>query len=449
MSVDDTSGTPARPASTSFALRGIDRRARQALVATTLAWLFEVFDIVAIALSIHGLTHDFGTTKAQVGFMTTAIGFAQLVGGIGGGGLAERYGRVRVLSGSVALYAAASGLSAFAPSLAVVGVLRVVGGLGMGSTWTAGSALVTDTWPAAHRGKAGAISQIGLPLGSMLAITTAAAVTRLHGGLDTGGWRTLFALGALPLLLAAYIRLRVPEPGHTAAAAAGRSAGVVVRGLFTRDMIRPLLQGFGFLVGVSYYYWAVASFLPTYLLEVTGLPPGRSLFYLLWQQLGAVAGFTVFGALTDRWGRKWLFMVLAFVAGLSLILIVVAGQDGRMALLVATFAAGAGISGIFSGVVAWTAELMYRSPVRALAMGTVYNLGRIGGLTAPAIVGSLAVDTAGFKAGLLSAAAAAFVSLAVMATTPETRHRRLLDTIDTHPTANQQPSVPTPLEEQS
>jgi len=401
--------------------REVPRSGWRALAAAGLGWLFEVFDVYLLSLTIPALVTDFGLTKAQAGLIGTVSAIGLIIGGILGGGIADRIGRVRTLSCAMVVYAVFTGCTALAGSVLWVELLRLLAGLGMGASWSAGAALVAETWPAAHRGKGGALMQAGMPVGNLLAIMAAAAVAAGHGGLAHGGWRVLYALGAVPALAAVWVRLRATEPATWRPVPRMRLGGQV-RGLFAPGCRRPLLLALTFVFFAQYVFWAVSTFLPTYLVEVDHIAFTHSLRFLVVQQLGALVGFACFGALADRWGRRPTFLAYLLVGATAIVLLVT--TRAPLVASAAAFLAGVGISGTFAGMGPWAAEMMHRSPTRGLAMGTIYNGGRVGGAIAPYLVGSIAATS--FPLGLATAALACALAMVTVLATPETRGRALL-----------------------
>src|SRR3954449_5611625 len=141
------------------------------LLATYLAglgWMFDVYDSFVLSLTIPALVAAFALSNAEAGAIGSILAAGLIIGGIIMGWVADRIGRVRTLYISIFVYSLFTCLTAFAPSATWVAVLRFLGGLGMGGTWTSGAALVAETWGAKHRGKGGALMQMGLPLGSMV-----------------------------------------------------------------------------------------------------------------------------------------------------------------------------------------------------------------------------------------------------------------------------------------
>lgn len=163
-----------------------------------LGWTFESYDSFLLSLLLPTLALQFGLSKAQLGVFTSITAAGQIIGGILFGYVSDRLGRVRTALLCIGIYSLFSGLLAFAPNEHWFATIRFFGALGMGGTWTAGAALIAETWHASRRGKGGALMQMGLPIGAILAITVSGIVSEVNGGLAGNGWRLLFLIGALP-----------------------------------------------------------------------------------------------------------------------------------------------------------------------------------------------------------------------------------------------------------
>ena len=93
-------------------------------------------------------------SKATAGVLGSVTLVASAVGGIIFGVVADRYGRTRALIGSILIYSVFTAACGFAQTIVQLAVFRIFLGLGMGGEWASGAALVSETWPAEHRGKA-------------------------------------------------------------------------------------------------------------------------------------------------------------------------------------------------------------------------------------------------------------------------------------------------------
>jgi MFS family permease len=151
------------------------------------------------------LMRDLGMDKASAGLLNSLTLLASALGGLLFGFLADRVGRTRALMLSILVYSLASGACAFSTTIVELAVFRFVLGLGMGGEWTTGAALIAETWPAEHRGKALGLMQSTWAIGEVIAAGVVALV------LPSRGWRAVFLVGVLPARFVLWIRRDVPE----------------------------------------------------------------------------------------------------------------------------------------------------------------------------------------------------------------------------------------------
>src|ERR671912_2000538 len=186
--------------------REASEEARRALIAASMGWLLDAFDVMLYALVLASLMSDLGMDLATGGRLGSLTLAASAVGGIVFGVLADRIGRTRALSLSILLYSVFTAACGLAQNVAQLAVFRIFLGLGMGGEWASGAALVSETWPAKHRGKALGLMQSSWAIG----YAAAAAVTAIV--LPRWGWRAVFFVGVLPALFTLWVRRKVEEP---------------------------------------------------------------------------------------------------------------------------------------------------------------------------------------------------------------------------------------------
>ena len=116
--------------------------------------MLDAFDVMLYALVLASLMADLGMDKATAGQLGSLTLVASAAGGIVFGVVADRFGRTRALIASVLIYSVFTAACGLAQTVAQLAVFRVLLGLGMGGEWASGAALVSETWPAQHRGKA-------------------------------------------------------------------------------------------------------------------------------------------------------------------------------------------------------------------------------------------------------------------------------------------------------
>lgn len=394
--------------------------ARRALIAAGLGWMLDAFDVMLYALLLTSIITDLGLTRQTAGAIGSATLLSAAAGGLIFGVVADRYGRTRALMGSVLIYSvftAASGLATTALQLAI---FRILLGFGMGGEWASGAALVSETWPASHRGKALGLMQSAWAIGYGLA----AVVTMIV--LPRWGWRVVFFIGVLPACLTLWIRRHVKEPelwlrNRNSSQPKGRIADIFQDGRIPVTIAVTLMNAC-----TLFAWWGFNLWLPGFLSMPAasggvGLSAENMSWFIIAMQVGMWFGYITFGYISDIVGRKRAYVGYLLTAA-ALIAVYTSVRTPSTLLLLGPFVAFFA-TGYFSGFGAVTAEI-YPTDIRATAQGFTYNLGRIASAAAPFTVGTLA-QTRGFDVAL-STTSVAFVLAALMwIWIPETKGRVL------------------------
>ncbi|QBC32355.1 MFS transporter [Pandoraea sp. XY-2] len=389
-----------------------------------LGWTFESYDSFLLSLLLPTLALQFGLSKAQLGLFTSITAAGQIVGGILFGYVSDRLGRVRTALLCIGIYSLFSGLLAFAPNEHWFATLRFFGALGMGGTWTAGAALIAETWHASRRGKGGALMQMGLPIGAILAIAISGIVSAAYGGLVDSGWRLLFLIGALPFFILFWVARKTPEsPIWLDRRQASATPASGTQASDEKLNVRGLLLAFTFIFFLQYLYWGVFTWTPTFLVTVKHLDFVHSLKFVLSLQFGAITGFLLFSAFVDRLGRRPMFLAYLLV-GAGAVLVYIVSANAAL-LMVAIFFTGFSVNGIFAGAGPFLAEIIGNTSKRGFLMGLAYNGGRLGGFIAPLVIGALASTSGGFVLGLSTTIVAFIAAAIVVLFAPETRGKTL------------------------
>jgi MFS family permease len=396
--------------------------AKRALVAASLGWMLDSFDVMLYSLVLASLMADLGMTPTTAGLLGSVTLLASAAGGMIFGLIADAYGRTRALMGSILIYSLFTAACGLAQSVWQLAVCRALLGLGMGGEWASGAALVSETWPARHRGKALGFMQSSWAIG----YAAAAAVTAVV--LPIWGWRAVFFVGVLPALFTVWVRRRVEEPEIWTAARATRDEDAPSRlGDIFRGELLPLTLAITLMNACTMFaWWGFNLWIPAYLsLPVdkggVGLTPYAMSGLVIAMQCGMWLGYVTFGVISDTVGRKRTYVVYVTVAA-ALILAYASTRNPLVLLMLGPFVAFFG-TGYFSGFGAITAEI-YPTRIRASAQGLTYNAGRIASALAPFVVGSLAA-TRGFQIALSTTAIAFVLAAVAWRWIPETKGRPL------------------------
>lgn len=276
----------------------LTRSQRHAYFAALGGWSLDAFDFFIFIVSLKAISTDLKSTLTAVAFGITLTLAMRPVGALLFGWLAEKYGRRPILMANVLSYAVIELGTAFAPSLGVLLILRGAFGLAMGGEWGVGAALAFETLPTEGRGLFSGLLQQGYVLGFLLA----AAVSRLF--FAAVGWRGLFIIGALPALFVLYIRFGVGESPAWLAGQHSRRAS-------PRELWRIIASNAPMLV---YMIVLMALFnalshgsqdlYKPFLLTQRGISSERADDMLMLMNVGALLGGLVFGALSERLGRR-------------------------------------------------------------------------------------------------------------------------------------------------
>jgi MFS family permease len=399
-------------------------QARRALLAGSLGWMLDSFDVMLYALVLATLMRELGMTTTTAGLLGSLTLVASAVGGLAFGVIADRYGRTRALVGSVLIYSVFTALCGLAQSVAQLAVFRICLGFGMGGEWASGAALVSETWPDEHRGKALGLMQSAWAIGYGLAAIVTAVV------LPRWGWRAVFFVGLVPALLTLWIRRNVEESAiWTEAVAEGARGAKGAKGAKgargargARVTVALVLMN----ACTMYAWWGFNLWIPAYL----SLPAARGGIGLsatvmagliVAMQVGMWCGYVTFGYIGDAVGRKRAYVAYLLIAAL-LVMLYVSTANVAALLVLGPLVAFFG-TGYFSGFGAVTAEL-FPTRIRATAQGFTYNIGRLASAAAPFAVGSLA-QTRGFGYAFATASLAFVLAAVAWAGIPETRGARL------------------------
>jgi MFS family permease len=400
----------------------------RALVAAFLGWMLDGMDIMLYALALQPIRQEFGLSASAAGGLASATLITSAIGGILAGWLADRFGRARVLVWSILVYSFATGGTATAHSLFTLVFWRALVGFGLGAEWSAGSVLVAETWPSSHRGRAIGFVQSGWAIGYLMAAGLAALV------IPRFGWRALFLAGVLPALLTVWIRRRVQEPEiwrRQRAAATDHSASGAgaspIAALFRPPLRRLTLAATALATSLLFAYWGLFTWMPTFLSSPVeqggaGLGLVRSAGFIVPMQIGAFLGYTLFGNLADRLGRRPTFLMFVLAAAAIVPIYGLAARRPMTLLLLGPLVGFFG-HGYFSLFGALLAEL-FPSAIRATAQGVCYNTGRAASALAPFAIGA-AADRLGLGSALGLTSGFYLVAAALIFLLPETKGREL------------------------
>ena len=364
-------------------LRALTRVQRNTFSACFLGWTLDAFDFFLLTFCLKAIAVDFHVGVKQVAeaiFWTLVM---RPVGALLFGAMAERYGRRPTLMVNVVSFSVFEFASAFAPTLHSFLICRALFGIAMGGEWGVGAALALETLPARGRGFFSGLLQEGYVVGSLLAAAVFGLLfPHLHGAGMMTNWRVMFMIGALPALLAFYLRFKVKEsPTWLAGRDRRRRAAKVrtdmarIRAIFKISL--AYIPSFLFLVVLMFAFTSFShgtqDLYPTFLLD-RGISDSHVGLIAAIANIGAFTGGICCGALSEKLGRRKTILLAALFAIPMVPLW--AWSHSMAALAAGGFLMQFMVQGAWGIIPAHLNELA-PGPVRAVFPGVAYQLGNL------------------------------------------------------------------------
>lgn len=410
-------------------MRQLDGSQRKAFVAAWLGYLLDGFDFVLITLVLTEIAKSFHLPLTVAATLVSAAFVSRWLGGLVLGAIGDRFGRKPAMILSILCYAVGTALCGFAWGYWSLFVFRAIVGLGMAGEYGSSTTYVMESWPRHLRARASGFLLSAYPIGSILAARAYALIV------PHIGWRWLFWVGIIPVVIALWLRRSLPEaqdwtaqdrtrPTSATALLQGRwnipVAAVIAAclvlifsghagSLYPLFIALAVLGFVAFAVQISgrtwpmavalmvtvfcafLYSWPIQSLLPTYLKTVLHYDPGQVANALTWAGLGYAAGSCVVGIFGDRFGVR-----RTYAAGLLLSLVFVfptfaIGGTAIVLVWVLLFilqGTGSGISGLLPKYIGDHFPVR----LRAASLGFTYNVGALGGAVAPLVGAKIAAQ---------------------------------------------------------
>ncbi|MFJ7408725.1 MULTISPECIES: MFS transporter [unclassified Lysinibacillus] len=383
---------------------------KKTVVASVAGLTLEGMDIMFISFAMTMIIAEFNIDLATGGLISSITNVGMLLGGIVFGVLADKYGRVKVFTYTVILFAIGTALTGLATSIEQVYLFRFIAGIGAGGEYGIGMALVAEAWPKNKQGRASSYVSVGAQYGVILAALLSAII------LPTLGWRALFFVGVIPVIFAFIVRKNLDESPEWLAAQKNKKAskkdekGKLVQ-LF--ETPRTAITTISLIIMATVQiagYNGLMIWLPSMLQQSQGLSVSSSAIWTISTAVGMIIGMLTFGLFLDRFGAKRAFGV--FLIASACAVFVYSYATGSVGVLIGGAIVGFFSNGMFAGYGALIGGL-YPVQIRSTATNTIFNFGRAIGGFSPILVGYI-LQSYDMKVAMLYLAGLYCISFIVM-----------------------------------
>ncbi|SIS01436.1 MFS transporter, AAHS family, cis,cis-muconate transporter [Peribacillus simplex] len=355
-------------------------------ISSFLGLMVDAMDIQMLALSLPKLKEEFNMNNVQAGALGTWTLVGMAVGGLIGGWLSDRFGRVRTIFWSIIIFSIGTTLLVFAQSYEQFLAIRFISSFGLGAEYAVVNMLMAEYVPTKRRTTILGTLQAGWSVGYLVATLLAGAI------LPQYGWRPLFLIALVPVLLAVYMRFNIPEPEGWKQSA--KKKANLKQNEWTSIFQEPKARRMFILwsltsVLLQFGYYGVNNWLPSYIVSDLGYDFKKMTSYLVGTYTAMIVGKIIAGWLADKFGRKVIFVVGTIGTAVALPLIVNYQNPANIVILFTLFGF---LIGIPYAVNATYMSESFSTQIRGTAVGGSYNIGRSGAALAPVMIGMIATN---------------------------------------------------------
>lgn len=385
-------------------------------------WVFDFYDLVLFTFLISQLQNSLHFSAEMLSLCLGISLFATGLGGIIFGALGDKYGRKKVLEWTIIIYSIGTLLCAFSWSFYSLVIFRFITGLGVGGEWATGQIYINETFPDNLRAKFGAFMQSGAPVGVILASLVGGVISPVIG------WRLTFLVSIIPALMVIFIRRYLKESDvwiQNKDKYVNKNIFQEFKQLVSKEHRKIFLISLILCIFGMSAYWFTYSWLPTYLEQERGLAVISTTIGIIVIQSGDFLGYTSFGFVAEKLGRRPAFTIYSFIMALSISMITICwNQIDKIPNLIFVFMFLTGFgTGFFGGFGALFSEL-FPTKIRNTAVGTVFNLARGAQFITPVII-TLIATYFDLSYGIAIAAVFALLVGIWIWTFPETKGRSI------------------------
>lgn len=353
-----------------------------------LALLVDGADLMLLSYSLNSIKAEFQLSSVQAGMLGSFTLAGMAIGGIFGGWACDQFGRVRIVVISILLFSVLTCGLGLTQNFIQFSILRFFASLGLGSLYIACNTLMAEYVPTRYRTTVLGTLQAGWTVGYIVATLLAGWIIPDHG------WRMLFYVAIVPVLIAVLMHFLVPEPHawyHSRNDLNGQNTNTqesALKRIFADPRNRKMFILWALTAGfLQFGYYGVNNWMPSYLESELGMKFKEMTAYMVGTYSAMILGKVLAGFMADKLGRRFTYAFGAIGTAIFLPLIVFYNSPDNILFLLIAFGF---LYGIPYGVNATYMTESFPTHIRGSATGGAYNVGRLGAAIAPATIGFLA-----------------------------------------------------------
>jgi AAHS family cis,cis-muconate transporter-like MFS transporter len=363
--------------------------------AVFVAMVVDGMDLQMLSLALSSIAKELHLSPISAGALGTYTLAGMGVGGVLAGRLSDRVGRLRVIRWAVVIFTICTGVIGFVQAYWQIAVMRFISGFGIAAVYSLGSLVAAEYVPTRIRTTVLGTVQAGWSAGYVAAALLSSYV------LPTYGWRPLFWCAIVPGLLTLILLRGLPDPpSWTASRRATVSGALGFSGVWSNPLTRRnVVLWTCTSTALQFGYYGANTWLPSYLVRDLGVNLQSMGWYVAGTYTMMCAGKVITGYAADIFGRKALWVASGLLTAVYLPLFVFYGTPSTIAYLLLVFGFLYGAPYAVNGT--YMAE-SFPAAIRGTAVGSAYNIGRIGATLSPLLIGYVATRySIGLGLGLL------------------------------------------------
>lgn len=351
-------------------------------------------DLMFLSYSLSSLKKEFGLTSTMAGSLGSITLAGMAIGGFIGGWAADRFGRVRTVVWTIVVFSVGTAILGSTQNYGQFAVARFISALGLGAEYVVCNTLMAEYVPTSRRTTVLGTLQAGWSVGYVFATLLAGWILPLYG------WRYLFYIAIIPVVMAVLMQRLIPEPPAWVTAnakrAANKAAGIVetikkenfMTLIFGNPGNRRMFILWSLTAGfLQFGYYGVNNWMPTYIEKELHVNFKSMTAYMVGTYVAMILGKIIAGWMADKLGRRPVYALGAIGTAIFLPIIVFYHSPTNIVYLLIFFGF---LYGIPYGVNATYMTESFETKIRGSAVGGAYNVGRVGAAIAPILIGYLA-----------------------------------------------------------